>query len=354
MNLDQFAGKLCAPDQFVKVSFGGFAGSGKTRTASEFIKGIYKDMNLKKPLLFIDNEKGSRFLVPFFQKAKIPVIVKETVHLADILMAIEFLNNKEIDFLFVDSLTKVWYQFCKDYKVKNHRKFMTLQDWGKVIPEWQHRFADRYVEAAGNFCFTGRGGYEYDLTVNSENGKKEFAKSGVKMKLAGETPFEPDLNVWMEMKQEIKNGNLHQWRECAFLKDRSGVLDGQTVINPTYADFKPFVDFILSVETGEVEKETDTTNLVPEEYSSDKTKRDILVENIFGALENKYPGTTKENKAKKSELKKQVFGTFSDTEIKVSSLADLENGYNSILDLLQMEIENTTHENKNDLPFDKD
>jgi len=40
----------------------------------------------------------------------------------------------------------------------------------------------------------------------NEQGKKEFSKSGVKMKLAGETPFEPDLNVWMELQQEIKDG----------------------------------------------------------------------------------------------------------------------------------------------------
>ena len=39
MRLDEFATKLSAKNHFVKASFGGFQGSGKTRTATEFIIG---------------------------------------------------------------------------------------------------------------------------------------------------------------------------------------------------------------------------------------------------------------------------------------------------------------------------
>ena len=113
MKLTDFASPLVAGNSFVKASFGGFAGSGKTRTASEFIVGAYKDLGCSKPVLIIDNEKGSRFLVPFFAKANVPAMVKETVHLADILSAFDFLKAGEIDFLFIDTLTKVWYQYVR-------------------------------------------------------------------------------------------------------------------------------------------------------------------------------------------------------------------------------------------------
>ena len=66
--LQTFATKLVAKNHFIKASFGGFAGSGKTRTMALFVAGSYKQMECKKPVLIIDNEKGSRFLIPFFQQ----------------------------------------------------------------------------------------------------------------------------------------------------------------------------------------------------------------------------------------------------------------------------------------------
>ncbi|MCK4789976.1 MAG: hypothetical protein KAV87_39925 [Desulfobacteraceae bacterium] len=67
MKLTDFASPLAAKNNFIKMSIGGFAGSGKSRTGSEFIAGAYKYLKCKKPILFIDNEKGSRFLIPFFK-----------------------------------------------------------------------------------------------------------------------------------------------------------------------------------------------------------------------------------------------------------------------------------------------
>ena len=69
MKLEDFASELVAENNFIKMCFGGFAGSGKSRTATEILVGLYKKMKYNKPVLFIDNEKGSRFLIPFFKKA---------------------------------------------------------------------------------------------------------------------------------------------------------------------------------------------------------------------------------------------------------------------------------------------
>ena len=110
MDLKDFASNLVAKDNFIKASFGGFAGSGKTRSATEFIIGAYKALKCTKPILIIDNEKGSRFLVPLFNKAGINTLVKDTLNLSDIIKAFDYLNKGDIDFLFVDSLSKIWYQ----------------------------------------------------------------------------------------------------------------------------------------------------------------------------------------------------------------------------------------------------
>ena len=124
-NLSDFAAPIKAKNNFIKASFGGFAGSGKSRTACEFIIGAYKELKCTKPILIIDNEKGSRFLIPFFKKAGIEVLLKDTIELGDILQAFDYLNAGEIDFLFIDSLTKVWYKYVDDYRELNKRVFMS-------------------------------------------------------------------------------------------------------------------------------------------------------------------------------------------------------------------------------------
>ena len=159
MKLSDFATDLVAGNRFVKAGFGGFAGGGKSRTATEFVIGAYKDLGYSKPVLVIDNEKGARFLRPIFKNAGIPVMLKETTSLADVLTSFELLAAGETEFIFIDSLTKVWYRYTREYLEKNRKVFMELQDWGKLLPKWQEAFSDVFVQAQGSVVFTGRGGF---------------------------------------------------------------------------------------------------------------------------------------------------------------------------------------------------
>jgi len=322
--LEKFATKLKAKNNFIKASFGGFAGSGKTRTASEFMAGAYKHLKCKKPVLIIDNEKGSRFLVPFFENLKIETYVKDTFELADVLQAFEILNSGEIDFLFIDSLSKVWYKYVRDYRANNPDKkgnpkpFMTLQDWGKIIPSWQEKFSDRFVELNGNCVFTGRGGFTYEMEENQETHKKEFVKSGVKMKMAGETPFEPDLNIWMDICQDVKNNKPIVWREALILKDRSNQIDGKMFKNPTYKDFKPVVDYLVSVPKGEVAGKTSDENLAPSEDNSgyqERDNRNLELENVKSLFIIQKFSTSTDDKALKHNILRKFFGTYNWLEI---------------------------------------
>lgn len=327
MKLNDFAKPMVSKGTFVKASFGGFAGSGKSRTSSEFLAGIYKELKYDKPILMIDNEKGSRFLIPYFKKVlpKAEVFVKDTTSLADVISAMEILQAGEISALFIDSLSKVWYKYVRDYKTKNKAVFMTLQDWGKILPAWQEEFSDRFVSIDGTIIFTGRGGFTYEKEDDEKDEatgkikKGQFVKSGVKMKMAGETPFEPDLNVWMEQAQEIKEGKLIITREAQILKDRSGLIDGQTFINPTYKQFQPFVKFLSGLPIGEVQGETSNSNLAPSEnYEAwdRKQQREIVIEKIAG-LFDKYGlsgSLSKEHKQLKALITEKIFGTLSSTE----------------------------------------
>ena len=335
--LTDFASPLKAKNHFVKASFGGFQGSGKSRTATEFIIGSYKQLECSKPLLLIDNEKGSRFLKPILEDAGIETLVKDTIELADVLEAFNYLNSGEIDYLFIDSLTKVWYKYIRDYKATwKGKKFMTLQDWGKILPAWQEAFSDPFVQLNGNCVFTGRGGNTYEMEeVEQESGrmKKEFVKSGVKMKMAGETPYEPDLNIWMEISQERKGDKLTVWRTAHIMKDRSSTIDGLIVNEdgekkgPDYEDFKPVVDFLCKQEIGDVKGASSTENLAPkEDYDDRRKQREIALDEIKTIFDSMGLGTGAADKQIKSLLTELIWGTTSGEKLKVMDAEQLQDG----------------------------
>jgi len=340
MELKNFANELVAANNFIKASFGGFAGTGKTRTATEFILGCYKLMNIdkSKPLLFIDNEKGSRFLIPFF-KEKLPdvkVLIKETVQLDDVLTAFFYLENGDLSFLFIDSLTKVWYKYVDQYKlgISKKKKFMTMHDWGNVIPEWQKVFADRFVQIEGNCVFTGRGGHKYELQeFEDETGKKkkEFVQTGVKMKMAGETSFEPDLNVWMDQIQELdEKGKVKKvYRDAFIMKDRANLIDGKTFRNPTFEDFKPVIEYLMNIPIGKVEKESSTKSHAPSEdtsYLKEKKNIEIELENIKNVFTLQQMGKTAKENEWRVRIMKKFFNTASWTQLQEMTYEHIRNG----------------------------
>ena len=334
IDLNNFAGSLVAKNTFIKASFGGFQGSGKTRTATEFIIGAYKDMKCSKPILLLDNEKGSRFLIPIFKKAGIKAMAKDTVNLADVLQAFEYLKSGEIDFLFIDSLTKIYYKFVKDYKLKNRKSFMALNDWGKLLPAWQEEFSDRFVNTEGNIVFTGRGGFEYDKEddTTDEEGKViekgSFVKSGFKMKIAGETPYETDLNVWMQLEKSLIKGKPKQVNVAYVLKDRSDTINGKVFEMPKYRNFKNIISFLQGLPVGDIPEETFSENLTPgddRDYFERRQKQKIELEKITAVFDKNGLGDAraKADKQLKALIIEKIFGTTSQTEIEKMHFTEL-------------------------------
>ncbi len=327
MKLEEFASDLVSKNHFIKASFGGFQGAGKTRTATEFIIGAYKDMKCSKPILCLDNEKGSRFLIPLFKKNKIKCYVKDTTNLADVIEAFNILESGEVDFLFIDSLTKIYYKFVKDYKKKNKRSFMSLMDWGKLLPAWQEEFSDRFVNVSGNIVFTGRGGFEYEKEDDQtdEQGniieKGSFVKSGVKMKIAGETPYETDLNVWMQLEKSLdKDGRPIQKNVAYILKDRSDTINAKVFEMPKYRNFRPVIRFILGLPVGNIQGETYDKNFAPGndyDYWERQQLQKIEYEKIEAVFELNGLGSPRsaDDKKLKTMIIKKIFGTTSKTEI---------------------------------------
>ena len=63
---------------YFKCALEGFAGSGKTYTASLIARGLHERIGSGKPVIIFDTEKAAKFLKPLFAEAKIQLLVKES------------------------------------------------------------------------------------------------------------------------------------------------------------------------------------------------------------------------------------------------------------------------------------
>lgn len=324
---------------YMKVAAHGIAGSGKTYTCARIAGGIYHLRKSTKPLVIFDTETSSKFLKPFFAEHKIPVLVKESRQLSDLITTMEFCEAGNADVLLIDSITHVWENYLEAFKAKKNRSFLQFQDWGTIKPYWKSQFSDRVVMGRYDIVFTGRQGDTYD-TVEDENGKKELVKSGVKMKAETDTAYEPDLLLMMERCQEYdKDGNLTTYRQAQVLKDRSALIDGKIFRNPTFKDIKPCYDWLTTDVAAPIETVSgDDRDLVQSEEDNreERNRQKIMLERVWNILDKHAGGTKKEDKARRLELTERAFhGETSDLAISQMTLAELTSGYEWLRETLE-------------------
>jgi hypothetical protein len=318
----------------LKAGIMGLAGSGKTYTASSIAIGLVGYMKergapTKNQVAFIDTENGAAWVAPRFRNAGIELMVARTRALTDLRDAIKWATDNA-DFLIIDSITHFWTIFCDEYAVrKNRRRGLEFSDWNLVKREWRENFTDLYLNSPLHITMCGRQGYEYDMQVN-DAGKKELVKVGVKMKAEGETGFEPSLLMQMEQEQTLKDGVVTGVeRICYVLKDRSTLLDGKTIRDPTFADFLPHISQLdiggigVSVNTNRNNGALFNQDSNDTDWKHRETQREIALEEITAELDRMFPGQSAEVKAARGNYVEEIFGTRSKTAIERKSLDDL-------------------------------
>lgn len=334
---DNFFSTMENTKPYFKVALEGFAGSGKTFTAAKLAIGLHQKIGSKKPVIIFDTEKAAKFLKPLFAEAGIEVLVKESRSLADLKETMKRMREDGAsDVLMIDSISHIWENFLEAYKQKQRRTFLHFQDWGILKPTWKTEFSDPFVNDPYHVIMCGRAGYEYMNEKNEETGKQEIFKSGIKMKVEGETAYEPDMLILMERFEEILDKDKSVWREATIIKDRSNLIDGQTFKNPVFENFEPAVDAMLSNPSAsrDVSEEGDTKLLFKTE--EDKRvfirERDAAIENLEGLLTRIAPSSGAADKKLRLDLLDQVLGTNSWTEIKGMQPEQIKKAYKDIGD----------------------
>ena len=346
-NLDAAAGFFSPAANikpYLKVAAQGFAGTGKTFTLAQIAKELIlqrKKLDPSTPMriAMIDTEKSSGFLRRIFDAAGIEFMVKETRSLADVVKAIDLCESGYAPALLLDSLSHIYENFVEAYKTERKRTRLEMLDWGVLKPKWKDTFSSRFVRSRVDILFTGRAGYEYDSneTTDERTGKKKFEifKSGVKMKVDAETAYEPDIVLHMERTEELLEDDKVVYRTCTVLKDRSGLLDGKTLKNPTGAEFGPVFDYLLTNPAAVVadEPEGSDRSLFHDDDDTEKRKlrREILLEKIEETIREAAPGQSVAEKSFRQQLLKTCLGTLSWREVTVMDLERLQRGLDQVV-----------------------
>jgi AAA domain-containing protein len=299
---------------FAKIAFEGFAGDGKSFTATHVAIGIHKLIQSKKPIAIFDTEKAFKALKPQFDTAGIEAVVNDEQRSLEALnQAIKWCEEGNADILIIDSITHVYESFLQAFMKQKNRSRLQFEDWGILKPMWKEKFSTPFVQARVHIIFTGRAGYEYSDEKNAETGKREIFKSGIKMKAENETAFEPDILVLMEKEMQVLTDKKQIWREATILKDRTSIIDGKTFKNPTFNDFYPAIAQLLDGVIKEYSgaEIPDTFDDWESKFSAQKIKKGKVISEIEGAFNLMKLGTSGADKQLKAATLKKVFNVLS-------------------------------------------
>lgn len=320
----------------LKAGLMGFAGDGKTYTAATIAIGLVELMRERqlpdgdKPVMFIDTETGSDWVKPRFDASGIELMTAKTRAFVDLLASLREAESSG-SVLIIDSITHFWRELTETYAEKRNRKRgLEFQDWAYLKAEWG-KFTDLFVNSNCHAILCGRAGYEYDFFENA-SGKKELQKTGVKMKAETETGYEPSMLILMEKHRDLATGEV--WREAHVIKDRSTRLDGKSLKNPVFEDFRPHIDFL---NLGGVQLGLDTSRDSSELVGSDggrkdwrwkQEQREIALDEIVELLGKHHGGASADAKRARADIIEKHAGTRSWERVKtldINALFDLRN-----------------------------
>lgn len=331
---------------FGKVGIYGSAGSGKTRTATEIAIGIHKAIKSQKPIAAFDTEPAFGFVLPFYQKAGIELLVADESRALIDLMAFMDEAEKNCDVAIIDSITHVWRDAQDSYlkRLNDSRKrlgkkplyALEFQHWRPIKAAWAE-FTDRFLSSKLHVIVCGRAGTIYEYQDKDDGtGKKELISTGTRMATEKELGYEPSLLIEMVMdRQEGRSQNV-----AVVQKDRSDTINGREFRMPTFDSFRPhFLSLNIGGEHFGSMEAKDSQELYPDANESgwdmESRRRTILCEEIAELMKKHYPSQSVEDKQKRADLLEAHFDTRSWTKVEGMSSEILRLGLDAMRERLE-------------------
>lgn len=320
---------------FLKAGLFGFAGSGKTYTATLLAIEVRKHFELDGPIAFFDTEASAVFVNAMVKKATGQSMIGiRSRALSDLLEMARLCEGGAAGVLVVDSITHAWREVCDAYLTqvnearasqgKSKRTRLEFQDWATIKAAW-NKWTDFFLNSSLHIIICGRGGYEWAFEETEDASgrlRKELRKKGVKMKVEGEFAFEPPLLCYMERVPKFDEATEKPsgFTYClTVLKDKSQVLNGAMCEDPTGDFFQPHLKLLTPGAKNVVDTKPktpmDLDGAGDAEFVRDRRDKEILCEEIKGMLISAWPGQTAVDKKAKADALKACFGVRSWTAI---------------------------------------
>lgn len=309
---------VSAPDELYVTN--DFIVTHNTFTATHLAAGLAKLSNNPNPrVAFFDTEKGSDFFVTYFQEQNVQFDVAKSRSFVELMQFMKEVTdpNNPYDVAIVDSVSHVWNELKDSYEKRKRRSNgLLFQDWGPIKNEWR-QFTDSFINSKLHVIALGRAGYEYD-TDPDESGRMQLTKTGTKMKAEGEFGYESDILLEME---RVRNEDKKGWsNRCYVVKDRTNMMNGKTIDNPKFEDFKPILAKLnIGGEHYGVDVSTNSQDMFDDpdkSYVEKKRQQTIAIEELNNLLvELGLDGTSTVAKQGRIELLKDVFSNASKTFI---------------------------------------
>lgn len=307
--------KPIEPPTHLKAGIFGFAGSGKTFTASEIAIGLSNYIKSDKPIYGIETETGLSFRKESFDKAGKKLEVLRTRAFVSLIAALNEVA-KEDNIIIIDSITHFWQEITKAYLKKVGRTRLLLKDFMPLKAEWAP-FPDIYLNSKSHIIMCGRAGYTWGESED-EDGEKKTIQTGTKMKVEGDLGYEPTLLIEMEQIKDTNKIGSEFTNRAWIIKDKFDVIKGQYFDMPT---FKNFLPHIQRLSIGGVQQEIDMSTSSVEMIASDKggyerlKQRDILIEELQNELSMRFNPRKDEGKTACLQFLKDAYNTTSMTAI---------------------------------------
>ncbi|TXH13235.1 MAG: hypothetical protein E6R03_11595 [Hyphomicrobiaceae bacterium] len=227
--LDKFNKGYDVTSAYLKMGLFGEASSGKSTTAALTALALQKHLIAQNapganlPVAILDSEGGSDYIKHRFKAQGVELLTLKTKRCADLFAAMEDLPGN-VSSLIIDSATHFWRDFVDSYKEKKGRKFLQMDDWGYLKPEWQSKYTTPFLNSHMHIFMCGRAGHEYD-EQQKEDGKTKLVKVGVKMKAETESGYEPSLLLYLDTDQDTVNNKIIH--NAYVFKDRFDLIHGK-------------------------------------------------------------------------------------------------------------------------------
>ena len=126
---------------WAKTGCFGPMGSGKTTLLAMIALYLSKTYHQSAPVAFLDTEKGSDFVLPYFEMEGVPLLVDKTRAFTDLRNAHRAAIDQGACVLITDSLTHFWQELLKVMKGESRR--LDIKKIGEAKERWSE-FTENY------------------------------------------------------------------------------------------------------------------------------------------------------------------------------------------------------------------